>query len=99
MIYYTVLYCTKMYYTVLYCTVLYCTVNDNVPHRRPYKKAVGDPKIDEDVEESSQEYTLENEDGTTTTVMRQMKKVTRTVKQTVIQVRMKTEPQRQSCDR
>ena len=47
---------------------------------------MGDPHVDEDVEESSQEFTLENEDGTTTTVMRQTKKVTRTVKQTVIQV-------------
>ena len=47
---------------------------------------MGDPHVDEDVEESSQEFTLENEDGTTTTVMRQTKKVTRTVKQTLIQV-------------
>ena len=37
-------------------------------------------------------YSGESEDRTTTTVMRQMKKVTRTVKQTVIQVRVKTEP-------
>ena len=100
LLYLLTIYTILKYFTgILYCihynrqnTILY----DDVHHRHPYKQAVGDPKINEDVEESSQEYTLENEDGTTTTVMRQMKKVTRTVKQTVIQVRMKMELQQQS---
>ena len=66
-------------------------VKKNVVGKRFYQsnllfQAVGDPHVDEDVEESSQEFTLDNDDGSKTTVMRQTKKVTRTVKQTVIQV-------------